>query len=73
MTCQACVKRISNALRQIDTIEIFDVQLGPPGSARIVCKGGESDVGAVSAAAIEAIQDTGFGAKPLASEGPGSE
>jgi copper chaperone CopZ len=69
MTCGACVKRVQAALKEVDTIDFFDVTLGPPGSARIVCKDRDdgsssaADEDSVAAAAIAAIEGTGFSAR----------
>eukprot|EP01043_Picozoa_sp_COSAG02_P016685 COSAG02_NODE_739_length_17830_cov_14.978174_9_plen_310_part_00 len=65
MTCNACVKRVQSALQSVDAIEFFDVALGPPGRADIVCKDGlsDSDTNSVAEQAIAAIEGTGFSAQ----------
>lgn len=69
MTCNACVKRVQNALHTVEAIGFFDVTLGPPGKVDIVLKNGLSDVDSSSVAqeAIAAIEGTGFSARLMAS------
>ena len=65
MTCTACTKRVQSALRTVDAIDFFDVILGPPGRANIVCKDSvsDTDTNSVAQQAIAAIADTGFSAQ----------